>query len=171
MNPAIERRHPNLSTYQIIMTGEIIPEKIKDLASFKTNIILAVKDLKKARITVENITNSTGNNYIEVQHLDLNSLKSLQEFAHSYLASKRSLNILVNNSTLLFFLVEEAKKIGKNFKAVSLNTLGKSLAERNLKNKNKNDRINIIEKSCANSLKVEKDLKTPDQSLNVRSLI
>ena len=47
------------------------------------------------------IIQSTGNNKVEVEKLELDSLESVREFVQRFLDSNRTLNILINNAGVM----------------------------------------------------------------------
>lgn len=73
---------------------------MRALAKAGARIVVGARDLSKANQVVDKIKNETGNQKIEVEKLDLSSLKSVNEFVQSYLAKKRPLNVLVNSDYL-----------------------------------------------------------------------
>jgi NAD(P)-dependent dehydrogenase (short-subunit alcohol dehydrogenase family) len=145
----------DLTGYEIIVTGGasgIGVETIRAFAKANARIVLAARDLKKAQEVADEIKKSTGNDKIEVELLDLASLKSVRAFVQRYIAKNRPLNILVNNAGimacplgrtedgfelqfgtnhighfvltrgLLSSLKEGAKKLGKNSRVISLSS-------------------------------------------------
>lgn len=70
-------------------------ETVRALAKAGARIVVGARDLNKANQVVDKIKNETGNQKIEVEKLDLSSLKSVNEFVQNYLAKNRPLNVLV----------------------------------------------------------------------------
>ena len=94
----------DLTGYEIIVTGGasgIGVETVRAFAKANARVILAARDLAKAKSVADEIIKSTGNNKVEVEQLDLASLKSVRAFVERYLAKKRHLNILVNNAGIM----------------------------------------------------------------------
>ena len=94
----------DLTGYEIIVTGGasgIGVETVRAFAKANARVILAARDLTKAKSVADEIIKSTGNNKVEVEQLDLASLKSVRAFVERYLAKKRHLNILVNNAGIM----------------------------------------------------------------------
>ncbi len=94
----------DLTGYEIIVTGGasgIGVETVRAFAKANARVILAARDLKKAQEVAEELIKSTGNNKIEIELLDLASLKSVNSFIERFLSKKRPLNILVNNAGIM----------------------------------------------------------------------
>lgn len=74
-------------------------ETAKKLAIYQdTRIILACRNLEKANIAKNKIVEITGNQHIEVNNLDLTSLKSVNKFAKQFKERKLKLYALINNA-------------------------------------------------------------------------
>ena len=70
----------------VVITGSntgIGKETVLDLAKRGARIIMCCRDLKKAEVAKQDIKNETGNDKIEVLHLDLSSLKSVRKCANA----------------------------------------------------------------------------------------
>ena len=94
----------DLTGYEIIVTGGasgIGVETVRAFAKANARVILAARDLTKAKSVADEIIKSTGNNKVEVEQLDLASLKSVRAFVERYMVKKRHLNILVNNAGIM----------------------------------------------------------------------
>ena len=159
----------DLTGYEIIVTGGasgIGVETVRAFAKANARVILAARDLAKAKSVADEIIKSTGNNKVEVEQLDLASLKSVRAFVERYLAKKRHLNILVNNAGIMacplaytedgfesqfgtnhvghFVLTkglipalkEGAKKSGKNSRVISVSSLAHAISDVNLEDPN-----------------------------------
>jgi retinol dehydrogenase-12 len=63
-------------------------------------IILACRDMKKAEEAAIKIREESKNENIEVEHLDLSSLKSTKDFANRMISKLDKLDILINNAGL-----------------------------------------------------------------------
>ena len=71
------------------------------LASKGSHVIITARDMEKGREVVEEIKKSTKNELVELYKLELDSLKSVREFAE-YLKEKHdSLDILINNAGVM----------------------------------------------------------------------
>ena len=104
----------DLTGYEAIVTGGasgIGVETVRALAKANARVILAARDLVKANQVADELRKDILNkNNIEVELLDLASLKSVKNFVEKYLSKNRPLNLLINNagkkakenSTLLF---------------------------------------------------------------------
>ncbi|XP_049810021.1 retinol dehydrogenase 14-like [Schistocerca nitens] len=85
----------------VLITGAntgIGKETAKDLARRGGRIILACRDLEKAKKARDEIIASTKNENIIIKKLDLLSLSSVREFAADIKASEERLDILINNA-------------------------------------------------------------------------
>jgi NAD(P)-dependent dehydrogenase (short-subunit alcohol dehydrogenase family) len=91
----------DLTGYEIVVTGGasgIGVETVRAFAKANARVVLAARDLKKAQEVADEIIKSTGNVKVEVESLDLASLKNVRAFVERFLAKNRPLNILVNNA-------------------------------------------------------------------------
>ena len=94
----------NLDGFEVIVTGGasgIGAETVRVLAKAGARVVIGARDVKRAQEVANEIKNSTGSNKIEVERLDLASLKSVHEFARNFLAKNRPLHILVNNAGVM----------------------------------------------------------------------
>ncbi|RNA44851.1 oxidoreductase [Brachionus plicatilis] len=57
--------------------------------------------MDKLKQVAQDISKSTGNQLIETEHLELDSLESINQFVKKYLEKKRPLNILINNAAAM----------------------------------------------------------------------
>jgi NAD(P)-dependent dehydrogenase (short-subunit alcohol dehydrogenase family) len=76
-------------------------ETTKAFAKAGARVVIAARDLTKANQVALEIRKTTHNEHVEVQQLDLNSIKSINEFVSEYLKKNRPLNILVNNAGIM----------------------------------------------------------------------
>jgi NAD(P)-dependent dehydrogenase (short-subunit alcohol dehydrogenase family) len=91
----------NLTGYDIIVTGGasgIGVETVRALAKAGARVTVTARDLERAKPVIEELKKSTGNDKIELEMMDLASLKSVHEFVERYLALNRPLHILINNA-------------------------------------------------------------------------
>lgn len=61
-------------------------------------IILACRDVEKAKSVRDEMVKCSDNNRIEVQHLDLTSLASIRKFAENIINTEPRVDILINNA-------------------------------------------------------------------------
>jgi len=83
-------------------TGGIGIETARDLAKREAVVIMAVRNLEKAKPILEEIKASTGNTNVYAMKLDLCSLQSVVEFAKEFKTKENRLDILVNNAGIYF---------------------------------------------------------------------
>ena len=94
----------DLTGKEVIVTGAssgIGIETVRALAKIGARVIIAARDLKRANEVAEDIIKSTGNKNIEVEELELGSLKSVHAFVDRFLAKNRPLHILINNAGIM----------------------------------------------------------------------
>ena len=94
----------DLTGYEIIVTGGasgIGAETVRVLAKAGARVVIGARDIKRAQEVADEIKKSTGSNKVEVERLDLASLKSVHEFSKNFLAKNRPLHILVNNAGVM----------------------------------------------------------------------
>ncbi|XP_047131489.1 probable oxidoreductase [Hydra vulgaris] len=94
----------NLKGYEVIVTGGnsgIGVETIRALAKAGARCVLCTRDLEKGQQVAKELIASTGNDQIEVEQLELDSLESVDSFVQRFLAKNRPLNILVNNAGVM----------------------------------------------------------------------
>jgi NAD(P)-dependent dehydrogenase (short-subunit alcohol dehydrogenase family) len=100
----IQAYNTNLTGYEVIVTGAssgIGIETARALAQAGARVVIGARDLVKAEDVAKDIRQSTGNNNIEVENIELNSLASVNAFVERYLAKDRPLHILVNNAGIM----------------------------------------------------------------------
>ncbi|XP_035686451.1 retinol dehydrogenase 12-like isoform X2 [Branchiostoma floridae] len=88
----------------VIITGAntgIGKETARDLAARGARVILACRDLTKAKTAAAEIRKSTGNGNIVIEQLDLASLASVRTFATIINEREPNVNILVNNAGVM----------------------------------------------------------------------
>jgi NAD(P)-dependent dehydrogenase (short-subunit alcohol dehydrogenase family) len=91
----------DLTGYETIVTGGasgIGIETVRALAKAGARVIIGARDLSRAEPIAQTLRTETGSNKIEVELLDLGSLKSVKEFVARFLETKRPLHILINNA-------------------------------------------------------------------------
>ena len=81
--------------------GGIGIETVRALAKIGARVVIAARDLKRAEEVADEIRKDTQNNDIEVEELELGSLKSIRGFVARYLAKNRPLHILINNAGIM----------------------------------------------------------------------
>jgi NAD(P)-dependent dehydrogenase (short-subunit alcohol dehydrogenase family) len=94
----------DLTGYEVIVTGGasgLGTETVKALASIGARVTLAARDITKAQAVADDLMKSLNVKSIEVEQLDLTSLKSIKAFVERYLAKNRPLNILINNAGVM----------------------------------------------------------------------
>ena len=88
----------------VLITGAntgIGKETAIDLARRGARIIIACRDLEKAKAAADLITNVTGSKDVTIKHLDLASLKSVRSFAEDINKNENKLDILINNAGIM----------------------------------------------------------------------
>ncbi|XP_006634549.2 retinol dehydrogenase 12 [Lepisosteus oculatus] len=84
-----------------IVTGAnsgIGKETARDLARRGARVILACRDMDKAKVAANEIIKDTGSNSVIPCRLDLSDTKSICEFAEQIYNSEKSLHFLINNA-------------------------------------------------------------------------
>jgi retinol dehydrogenase-12 len=87
----------------VIITGAncgIGYETALDLAKRQANVILACRDPNRGQAALENIKKESGNENVELEILNLSSLKSIKEFSERILNKLDRLDFLINNAGL-----------------------------------------------------------------------
>ncbi|XP_042864840.1 retinol dehydrogenase 11-like [Penaeus japonicus] len=85
----------------VVVTGGsagIGKEAAKDFLKRNARVILACRNLEKARKVAEELVAETGNPNVAVRRLDTADLASVRSFAEDFLRTEDSLHILVNNA-------------------------------------------------------------------------
>jgi len=116
----------------------------KELASRGAVVVIGDVNVKEGQETVDEIQRETGNNNVTILHLDLSSMKSVEEFAKKVSNNHPKIKILLNNAGIGGVPKDNKKtKDGFNFN-VSVNYLGHflltNLLLENLKREN-NSRV------------------------------
>ena len=94
----------DLNNYRIIVTGGasgIGVETARALAKTGAEVIITARDMVKAQEVADDIIETTGNKRVHIDHLELDSLSSVELFVQRFLETKRSLNILINNAGVM----------------------------------------------------------------------
>lgn len=89
----------NLSGKVAIVTGGntgIGLETTKTLAAAGATVIVAARDIEKAKKNLQDIAN------VEIEAMDLANSASVDEFANRFLASGRPLHLLINNAGIMW---------------------------------------------------------------------
>lgn len=84
----------------VIVTGAtsgIGRETAKELAHRKARVIIACRNLKRARVVAQEIFDET-KQLVVVKHLDLHSLKSVRQFCDDVITTEQRLDVLINNA-------------------------------------------------------------------------
>ena len=76
-------------------------ETARVLAERGAHVILTVRNVPKGEAVGEGIRASTGNENVEVEELELGSLKDIRAFAQRFLARHPALHIMVNNAGVM----------------------------------------------------------------------
>lgn len=95
----------DLSGYEAIVTGGssgIGEDTTRQLARKGARVVIATRNVKAAQVVCDKLIAELKNGaQIEVEELDLSSLKSCRAFAERYVAKKRPLNILLLNAGVM----------------------------------------------------------------------
>jgi NAD(P)-dependent dehydrogenase (short-subunit alcohol dehydrogenase family) len=100
----IKAYNSNLKGYEVIVTGAssgIGIETARALAQAGARVIIGARDLVKAEEVAKDVRQSTGNDQVEVEKIELDNLASVNDFVKRYLAKDRPLHILVNNAGIM----------------------------------------------------------------------
>lgn len=95
---------PDLTGKVAIVTGAnsgIGFETAKTLAAKGAEVILACRNLEKANLAVKEIHSMVRNAKLEIIHLDLANLASIQKFADTFKAKYETLDLLINNAGIM----------------------------------------------------------------------
>jgi NAD(P)-dependent dehydrogenase (short-subunit alcohol dehydrogenase family) len=82
-------------------TSGLGQETARALAEHGAHVILTAREAAKGEPVASAIRDATGNPRVEVEELELGSLKSIREFAERFLARHPRLNILINNAGVM----------------------------------------------------------------------
>ena len=95
---------PDLSGKTIVVTGGnsgIGYEAALAFARKRAEVILACRDLGKARTAAAQITSSASGAKVEVMELDLSNLASVRGFSDAYHLQHQALHVLCNNAGVM----------------------------------------------------------------------
>src|ERR1700675_3537357 len=95
---------PDLSGKTIIVTGGnsgIGYEAAKQLARKGARVVLACRDMVKARAAIASIASEHRAAALEPMQLDLASFESVRAFAAAFLAGHKRLDVLCNNAGVM----------------------------------------------------------------------
>ena len=100
--------------------GGIGRETTKGLAHKGATTVMACLDLNEAKPVYEEIKKETGNENVEMMHVDLASLDSIRAFARHFSEQYKHLNVLINNAGTYHHTRQETaegfeKTIGINY--------------------------------------------------------
>ena len=82
-------------------SGGLGAETARALASKGARVVITARDVAKGEEVAKGIRDSTGNEGVEVEELELGSLASVRAFAERFLARGDALQILVNNAGVM----------------------------------------------------------------------
>ncbi|XP_026233715.1 retinol dehydrogenase 13-like [Anabas testudineus] len=88
----------------VLVTGAntgIGKETALDMARRGARVILACRDLTRARIAADEIRQKSGNGNVVVKKVDLASLQSVRDFAKDITENEERLDILINNAGIM----------------------------------------------------------------------
>ncbi len=75
-------------------------------------MILACRDMTRARIAADEIRQKSGNGNVVVKRLDLASLQSVRDLAKDVTENEQRLDILINNAGILqWFSLTQSKAV------------------------------------------------------------
>lgn len=101
MAGAVCRSKVRLDGKTVLITGAntgIGKETALDMAQRGARVILACRDMTRARIAADDIRQRSGNGNVVVKKLDLASLQSVRDMARDVLKNEARLDILINNA-------------------------------------------------------------------------
>src|SRR5262245_42271836 len=75
-------------------------ETARVLASHGAHVVLTARDVPKGESVAADIRESTGNQQVDVESLELGSLKDIRAFVARFLARHPALHVLVNNANV-----------------------------------------------------------------------
>lgn len=73
-------------------------ETASELAKHGATVHLACRNMALGRAVADEIRQATGNEKIKLWELDLQSMKSVRQFAKAYLESGQPIHVLINNA-------------------------------------------------------------------------
>jgi NAD(P)-dependent dehydrogenase (short-subunit alcohol dehydrogenase family) len=95
---------PNQENRIVVITGAtsgLGKQATKVLAGKNARVIMAVRNIEKAKAVVSEIQKDFPKAKIDIRQLDLNSLKSVQDFAEAFTSEYQQLDILINNAGVM----------------------------------------------------------------------
>ncbi|KAL3065233.1 retinol dehydrogenase 12 [Trematomus bernacchii] len=99
------RSRVRLDGKTVLITGAncgIGKETALDMANRGARVIMACRDMTKARIAADEIRQQSGNGNVVVKKLDLASLQSVRDLAKEVQENEERLDILINNAGIMF---------------------------------------------------------------------
>ena len=100
-----------VQTFNVDLNGKVVlitgatsgigVETARALATTHAHTIITARDMNKGAQVVEDIKKTTGNNNVEVMHLDLTSLKSVREFVDTFRARNLPIHLLICNAGIM----------------------------------------------------------------------
>ncbi|KAM6942700.1 retinol dehydrogenase 13-like [Xenentodon cancila] len=104
MAGAVCRSRARLDGKTVLITGAntgIGKETALDMAQRGARVILACRDMTRARIAADEIRQKSGNGNVVVKKLDLASLQSVRDLARDVQENESRLDILINNAGIM----------------------------------------------------------------------
>jgi NAD(P)-dependent dehydrogenase (short-subunit alcohol dehydrogenase family) len=95
---------PDQKGKTIIITGAssgLGKEATKVLAGKNATVIMAVRNIEKAKLVAKEIMDMSPTAKIEIKSLDLNSLASIKSFSEEIIANFDQLDVLINNAGIM----------------------------------------------------------------------
>jgi NAD(P)-dependent dehydrogenase (short-subunit alcohol dehydrogenase family) len=92
---------PDLSGKTIVVTGGNSYEAAMEFARKRAEVILACRDLGKARTAAAQITSSASGAKVDVMELDLSNLASVRGFSDAFHLQHQALHVLCNNAGVM----------------------------------------------------------------------
>ncbi|XP_067007931.2 retinol dehydrogenase 12 [Anabrus simplex] len=89
-------------------------ETVRELVRRKARVIMACRDMKKARLAIEDIRRHESSGELIPMHLDLASLKSVRKFCEEVMKDFPKIHVLINNAGM-YIPMEEKKKTDDGF--------------------------------------------------------